>query len=250
MPRRRRRTPRAPPRRPRSSNGPAPGPIAALSGPPPRARARRRTPSAIDPVREPAPAGVEHRHGAVAGDRDREAVGGQHHRRDAAGRGRLTVGLLGSDRSLARPSARSHAACRAPVARRRSRRRASAAATRGCVRRPSRSSSVQRPRFRLSYGPARAPPRRVVNSARAPRRSIARCSPLRWNGSGRPHCVSSSRSGTGVRCAYSKCARPSATSVCRCAHPPTWRARSYSAGASTPSRCCSSRRARRRGRGR
>ncbi len=41
------------------------------------------------------------------------------------------------------------------------------------------------------------------------------------------HVVSSSRSGTGVRCAYSKCARPGATSVCRCAHPPTWRARSY-----------------------
>ena len=42
-----------------------------------------------------------------------------------------------------------------------------------------------------------------------------------------PHLRCSSKSGTGVRCAYSKCARPEAPSVAAWSHPPARRVRSY-----------------------
>ena len=76
-----RRTRRGPPRRPRSSRRRRRArsrPRARPSAPSSRSAA---TPSADHAGREPAPAGVDHRHRAAAGDRDRQAVGGHHHRR-------------------------------------------------------------------------------------------------------------------------------------------------------------------------
>src|SRR5579859_3268617 len=65
----------------------------------------------------------------------------------------------------------------------------------------SGASSVRRPRLRLAYGPPDTPPRRVVNTARAPGRSIATCSSRGKNGAGRstPRRLSGRRGGQGVR---------------------------------------------------
>ena len=60
---------------------------------PRRARAARCTPCLEHAGGEPAPAGVEHRDGAVAAERDRQAVGGEHHRTDSRQRRRVAVGV-------------------------------------------------------------------------------------------------------------------------------------------------------------
>ena len=67
-------------RRPRSSRPRRPGPIAARSGPAAPSSRSPSTPAAITPPARPRQPRVQHRHGAVAGDRDRQAIGGQRGR--------------------------------------------------------------------------------------------------------------------------------------------------------------------------
>ena len=112
--------------RPRRTSGPSAGErrvhvlgdlVAARTGtgpdaPPRAASARRRaprtaaTPRADDAAGQPPPAAVEHPDRAAAGDRHRQAVGGEHHRRDPrcggehpVGLGRLALGRRRSTRS-------------------------------------------------------------------------------------------------------------------------------------------------------
>ena len=63
---------------------------------------------AHDARREPAPPGVNHRDRACAGDRDRQAVRGEHDPGDAGGGGRLAVRLLGFHPSIGRREGARH----------------------------------------------------------------------------------------------------------------------------------------------
>ena len=111
-----------------------------------------------------------------------EAIGREDERGMAAQRGRLAVLL---DRRPLRPgrlgrAPDGRAVHLAPVEEALAR-----AAGRGATRTRfsstlAPSSSVSRPRLSEANGPVDTPPRRVVNSARAPGRPAAMCSPSQW----------------------------------------------------------------------
>ena len=155
---------RAPRGRPRSSRRPAQGPItAAIRARPPSSRSAR-TPSSSTPAARPAPAGVHHRDRCLGAERDRQAVGGQHHRRRRpASAGGLTVGIVAG--ACPRPPA-SHAATRSTRVPCTWRPRASQSQRRG-----ARSSRVAGRIGRRSVPSPRdvdrLPSPRVVNSALA-----------------------------------------------------------------------------------
>ena len=216
-----RRTPRAPPRPPRSSRLRPPArsrPRPGRRRPSPRSAA---TPASMTPARQAAPAGVDHGHRPRPGQRHRQAVGDQHDRRHAARArwpGRRRAPGLAAARGLRADAARRRRAPGGPGRSARARSRPDRATRSRLAATHSGSSSVHRPRLRLAYGPVETPPRRVVNSARAPGRSISIASPLTRKGrrrsAARRRCSRDLQlePGTGSRWAYSKCARPGAVS--------------------------------------
>ena len=179
-----RRTPRAPPRRPRSSSrgrpgrsARSPGRAAAARAAPRRPRPRCRRPAPRQPAcsaaTAPSPASSTGRQSAVNTSAGWPVSAVAWPSSSAGGR-------AGPGGSVAR---RTVAPCTWRPYRKRSRGQPVAAATRSRFSSTlAPSSSVSRPRLREANGPVETPPRRVVNSARAPGRPAATWSPSQWKG--------------------------------------------------------------------
>ena len=241
-----------------------PGPIAAATGRSPGARSASSARSTI-PRRDAAPAAVDHRDRARRRERQRDAVGDQHERRQVRGGGRpARPPARAPRRARARSRTCDVGAVHLPAHRDpcRHRGRVPPASSARLRRTRAGSSSVRIPRLSDSYGPSLAPPSRVLKAARAPASgasSQARSPSLapleRGRDAGRlgrrAHVIVSRTPSSGVRCAYSKWARPSDAQLVRLAPGRAGPAALEHVQRACPRPpCCSSRRDRRRGRDR